>query len=64
MSLGGEDVLALGADLDGIDVLPEGINGVEDVEKVAEELAKINYSESLIKKIMGENFINHLKLIL
>jgi len=64
MSLGGEDVVALGGDFDGISTLPDGITGIESVDKIAEELAKINYSESLIKKIMGENVLNHLKVVL
>lgn len=64
MALGGKDTLALGGDLDGIPCLPKGMNSVSDIDKIAEELAKINYREDTIKKIMGENFINHLKLIL
>lgn len=64
MSLGGEDTVTLGGDFDGVDILPNGIKGIEDVDKIAEELAKLNYSEELIKKIMGENLMKHLKLIL
>lgn len=55
LSLGGEDVLCLGGDLDGVDVLPEGLKGVEDTDVLAEEMLKHNFSESLVKKIMGEN---------
>lgn len=55
LSLGGADVLALGGDLDGVDALPNGISGVQDMDAIAEALAKQNYSDSLIRKIMGEN---------
>lgn len=64
MALGGENTIALGSDFDGIDILPKGINDIGDIHKIAEELAKINYPETIIKKIMSENFMNHLKLIL
>ncbi len=61
LSLGGEDILALGGDLDGVDVLPEGISGVQDMDAIANEMAKHNYSETLIRKIMGENMLSFLQ---
>ena len=61
MSLGGENVVCLGGDLDGISVLPEGMKGIQDVDKIATELAKINYSEEIIAKIMGKNLENYIK---
>lgn len=64
MALGGEDVVCLGGDFDGVDSLPRGIENVGDVLKIADELAKINYSDVLIKKLMGENVKNYLKSVL
>ena len=55
LALGGEDTLCLGGDLDGMPTPAKGIGGIWDVDKIAEKLAKLNYSEDLIAKIMGEN---------
>ena len=54
LSLGGDNILALGCDLDGTD-LPGGFSGIEDIYKIAEEMARINYSNELINKIMYKN---------
>lgn len=61
MALGGENTVCLGGDLDGIGILPEGMRGIQDVDRIAEELAKINYSNEIIAKIMGENLKNYIK---
>lgn len=61
MSLGGEDVIALGCDFDGTDYLPDKLKSVADIEKLAEILAQLNYSDQQIDKIFFENaknFIN------
>ncbi len=63
MSLGGEDVLALGCDLDGVDCLPDGVNGIGDIDLLTKELKKINYSDKIIAKIMGKNLQNYLKTV-
>ena len=55
LSIGGEDVIGFGADWDGTD-LPADISGVQDMTKVAEIMAKHNYSEALIHKIYWKNF--------
>lgn len=54
LSLGGEDVLAMGSDFDGAE-MPNGVNGLESVEKLYELFLKENYNESLVKKIFFEN---------
>ena len=61
MSLDGEQTVALGGDFDGISTLPFGISGVNDVDKIADELAKINYQDEIIAKIMGKNIENYIK---
>lgn len=64
MSLGGGNVLGFGADFDGIDSLPKGIEGVQDMNKVIAELCKLNYSESLINGILYANLHRAIKQIL
>lgn len=52
---GGEAHLALGADLDGCDVLPQGIDTVADLPRIAEALLRHNYKESTVNGIFYEN---------
>ncbi len=54
MSLGGEDTLCMGCDLDGTS-LPKDINGIEDMYKIAEAMQKHNYSTELTEKILYKN---------
>lgn len=61
MALGGENAVCLGGDFDGVDALPKGMTGINDVDKIASELAKLNYSDAIIAKIMGENVKNYIK---
>ena len=55
LALGGEKAVFLGCDFDGIEITPNGINGVEDLEKLYEALLRINYSESLVRDIFFNN---------
>lgn len=57
---GAENNLGLGCDLDGTD-LPEGFSGIHDLEKIAEEMAKRNYSDNLIEKIFWKNNFEFIK---
>lgn len=63
MSLGGENTLCMGCDLDGTS-LPNGINGIEDIYKIANAMQKHNYSTELTEKILYKNayefFVNNL----
>ncbi len=54
LALGGQNTVALGSDFDGAE-LPEEIRGPSDLTKLAEELARLNYSETLIHKLFYEN---------
>lgn len=54
LSLGGENVLAVGADFDGCD-LPADIRGIDSMGEIYELFLKNNYSETLVKKIFFEN---------
>lgn len=56
MELGGEDCIGIGADFDGVDSLPKGINGAQDMHKVFDRLLTMGYSEEQVDKISHRNF--------
>jgi membrane dipeptidase len=53
----GIDHVGIGSDFDGVPSLPEGITGVQDLPVITYELLKRGYSETDIKKVLGENFL-------
>ena len=53
LSRGGEQILCIGSDFDGAD-MPQGINGIQDMENVQEIFLK-HYKESIVKAIFFEN---------
>ena len=55
LSLGGENTVCLGCDLDGVVPLPEGISSVSDLYKIADALAKRGHTDKLIEKIFYAN---------
>ncbi len=57
LSLGGEKNIALGCDFDGCDSLPDGINGIEDLEKIYNALLRLNYKETLVNNIFYYNLM-------
>lgn len=57
LSLGGENTLAIGSDFDGCD-MPDDICGVSDLPKIYNEFLRLNYSETLVKKIFWGNAAN------
>ncbi len=57
LSLGGEDVIALGSDFDGAD-MPCGISGIESMGDFYELFLRKNYSETLTRKIFFDNAYN------
>lgn len=56
MSLGGENSIGIGADFDGVESLPHGINGCEDTCKVFDRLLQLNYTDEQVEKISHKNF--------
>ncbi len=60
MSLGAEDILGLGCDLDGTD-LPEGFSGIESLYSIANELSRQGYSDGQIEKIFYKNHLNFIQ---
>ncbi len=62
-ALGGREVLALGADFDGCDSLPDEIHTAADMGRLAEELLRLNYPQSTIDGLFynnAANFINRM----
>ena len=59
----GIDYIGLGADFDGVDVLPEGIDGVQDLDKIINELLRLNYKNIDVDKIMGGNMLRLIKRV-
>lgn len=58
IALGGEDNIGLGSDFDGVDALPCGMRGAEDMEKVIKMLP---YSAEVREKIAFRNFLRVIK---
>ena len=57
-SLGGETNIGFGADFDGIDIKMSDINSCEKMNILIDELAKLNYSDKVIRGIYCENLMN------
>jgi len=51
----GIDHVGIGSDYDGVPFLPSGMNGVEDLVLVTYEMLRRGYSETDIRKVLGEN---------
>ncbi len=61
LSLGGEKAVFIGADLDGIDDCPDGIDGAGGVYKIYEALLRRNYPETLVRNIFWDNLVEILE---
>lgn len=57
----GVDHVGLGADFDGAESFPLGIDGVADYPKITNALLKRGYKKADIDKILGGNFVRLLK---
>ncbi len=55
MEQGGEDILAIGADFDGCDRLPNEIRDISDIEVLAETMRAHGYSDTRIDKLFFGN---------
>ena len=49
--------IALGGDLDGVDTMPQGFNGVQDYPRLADKLLERGLSEGMIQDIFWNNAI-------
>ncbi len=61
VKVAGVDHVGLGSDFDGISSVPEGMEDVSKLPKIADELKRRGYSSAAIRKIMGENFMRVFK---
>lgn len=61
LSLGGEDTIAMGGDMDGSDLLEDMSEGLGSIEKLYELFLKHNYSQSLVDKIFYDNAADFFK---
>jgi membrane dipeptidase len=59
-TVAGIDHAGLGSDFDGVDFLPQGMNGVEDLPLVTYEMLRRGYTEAEVRKVLGENFLRAL----
>jgi membrane dipeptidase len=57
MDVGGEDVVGLGGDLDGIVHTPEGVDGVEEYPAIRKLLRRAGLSETQVEKICYRNLL-------
>jgi membrane dipeptidase len=64
LSLGGENNICMGSDFDGMDKMPDGICGCENIQDIINILLKYNYNEDIIRKIIGNNLVNLYKSII
>ena len=53
----GIDHVGLGSDFDGVTALPEGVNDCSDLPQLTRRLLERGFSESDVRKILGENFL-------
>jgi membrane dipeptidase len=57
VKVAGIDHVGIGSDFDGIPATPEGMEDVSKLPAIPAELKRRGYTDSDIKKIMGENFM-------
>ena len=58
---GGEDAVGLGGDLDGVDVLPLGLDGVEHYPRIAALLERAGLTSTRVHKVCYGNFARHIQ---
>lgn len=56
-SLGGERNVSLGGDWDGISHPPAGIRGIQDLDRLADRLLRMNYSEERVNGLFYHNLM-------
>jgi membrane dipeptidase len=55
--IAGIDYVGIGSDYDGVPLLPQGMNGMEDLALVTYEMLRRGYTEQEILKVLGGNFL-------
>lgn len=64
IDLVGPDHVGLGSDFDGIGATPDGLTDVTKVPLITEELVRRGYSDQVITKILGGNYLRVLQTVL
>lgn len=64
INLGGEDVIGLGGDLDGISFMPAGITGVDGYPLIADALAAAGLTERQVEKVCWQNMARVFQAVL
>ena len=57
IKIAGVEHVGIGSDFDGVECLPQGIDGVQDLPKITAELVRRGYSAADIKGILGGNLL-------
>jgi membrane dipeptidase len=57
ITVAGVEHVGIGSDFDGVECLPEGIDGVQDLPKITAELVKRGYGAEDLHKILGGNLL-------
>ena len=56
INVGGEECIGLGGDLDGIESMPAGVEGVADYPKIPEVLLRAGLTERQVERVCWSNF--------
>ncbi len=64
VNVGGEDCVGIGSDFDGTDHLPSGLRDCRDIHRLVVGLLERGYSDIVVKKIVGENFLRVIEKVL
>ena len=64
LSLGGEKTVCLGGDWDGVDYLPDGLDGIQSAGEVYEAMLRRNWNEDLVRDIFYNNLFNFMEKVL
>jgi membrane dipeptidase len=57
LKVAGVEHVGIGSDFDGVDCLPEGINGVQNLPRITAELLRRGYSAADLRGILGGNLL-------
>jgi membrane dipeptidase len=57
LKIAGVEHVGIGSDFDGVECLPQGIDGVQDLPKITAELLKRGYTAADLQKVLGGNLL-------
>jgi membrane dipeptidase len=57
IKVAGVDHVGIGSDFDGVECLPEGMDGVQDLPKITADLLGRGYNPSDVQKVLGGNLL-------